>query len=498
MGNLVVSSSAGWCKAEISEQNYAPKAGKTAKGLSQYNLNLTMTENTGGGDRTASITIRDKKSSAKAVFKLTQKRQGAPYVKVSSSTMDFPAAETTLYNSLETNVDLSRIEVTYSSNWATCALIWNADPSTGKAVLKCHVDANTSASGRIAKITINVKDCPEASASFTIKQAAPYVSVSSLSMSLSMLDDTQYNTIETNVDASQIEVTTPGGWASCEIEGDVDQSTRKAKLKCHVDANYSLTGRTGTVTVKVKSCPNAKATFTISQKGALDTYEMVLVEGGSFMMGATSEQEGDAYPAEKPVHSVTLSSFYICKYEVTQAFWKAVMGVDNNPSWYEFIGDDLPVGFVSWIDCQAFITKLNQLTGKAFRFPTEAEWEYAARGGNKSKGYKYAGSNNISDVAWYRGNSGDSCHPYSVGSRDPNELGIYDMSGNMGEWCQDWYDKYSSSSQTNPTGPSTGSERVYRGGTCYDHAEFCRVSRRGKRTPSDTNEVMGFRIALSK
>ena len=191
------------------------------------------------------------------------------------------------------------------------------------------------------------------------------------------------------------------------------------------------------------------------------SFKMVKVDGGTFTMGGTSEQGKDSYADEKPTHSVTLSSYYIGQMEVTQALWRAVMG--KNPSYN--VGDNLPVTNVSWNDCQEFIKKLNSLTGAKFRLPTEAEWEYAARGGKKSKKYKYSGSNNIDDVAWYTYNSGGKTH--AVGTKRPNELGIYDMSGNVYEWCSDWYDSYSSMSQTNPKGANSGSYRVLRGGCFY-------------------------------
>ena len=216
---------------------------------------------------------------------------------------------------------------------------------------------------------------------------------------------------------------------------------------------------------------------------------MIYVEGGTFTMGATSEQGSDVFKEEKPVHQVTLSSFSIGKYEVTQEEWEAVMG--SNPSYFN--GKNLPVEKVSWDDCQKFIRKLNQLTGKQFRLPTEAEWEYAARGGNKSRGYKYAGSNDLGSVAWYDSNSGDKTH--EVGQKQPNELGLYDMSGNVYEWCQDWYGSYSSSSQTNPTGSSSGSGRVNRGGSWFDLAGFCRVSDRGGSSPGDRYYLLGLRLA---
>ena len=211
-------------------------------------------------------------------------------------------------------------------------------------------------------------------------------------------------------------------------------------------------------------------------------------------MSAIGEQGSDAEDDEKPAHSVTLSSYYIGKTEVTQELWQAVMG--NNPS--RFKGNRKPVECVSWDDCQTFISKLNSLTGKKFRLPTEAEWEFAARGGIKSQGYKYSGSNTLGDVAWYEENSGDTTH--DVGTKSPNELGLYDMNGNVWEWCSDWYgDKYYSSSPSNhPTGPSSGAYRVLRGGSWYSIANLCRSSDRGGSTPVDRGDNMGLRLCLSE
>ena len=222
------------------------------------------------------------------------------------------------------------------------------------------------------------------------------------------------------------------------------------------------------------------------------SFEMIAVEGGTFTMGATDEQASDAYSDEKPTHQVTLSSYYIGKTEVTQELWQAVMG--SNPS--GFSGANLPVEKVSWEDCQIFIAILNELTGKYFRLPTEAEWEYAARGGSKSQGYKYSGSNTVDDVAWYPSNSSSKTHP--VATKAPNELGIYDMSGNVLEWCRDWYSSsyYSSSSQYNPTGPASGSRRVYRGGSWGSSARLCRVSYRDYNGPSYRFYNLGLRLAL--
>jgi formylglycine-generating enzyme required for sulfatase activity len=207
---------------------------------------------------------------------------------------------------------------------------------------------------------------------------------------------------------------------------------------------------------------------------------MVDVDGGSFQMGA---DDSDAFDDEKPVHREYVSTFRIGKTEVTQALWKAVMG--SNPSRFE--GDNLPVERVSWNDCKTFISKLNSITGENFRLPTEAEWEYAARGGNKSHGYKYSGSNSIGQVAWYTDNSGSTTHP--VATKSPNELGIYDMTGNVWEWTSDlWCSNYNSS--------RTGSNRVYRGGSWRSNAGNCRVSCRDNYGPSGAGSYLGFRLAL--
>jgi uncharacterized membrane protein YhaH (DUF805 family) len=209
-------------------------------------------------------------------------------------------------------------------------------------------------------------------------------------------------------------------------------------------------------------------------------FEMVEVEGGKFNMGGS---DSEAYNDEKPVHSEYVSSFKIGKTEVAQALWKAVMG--NNPS--TFKGDDLPVEMVSWNDCKEFIRKLNSMTGKNFRLPTEAEWEYAARGGNKSRGYKYSGSNNIGEVAWYTNNSSNTTH--AVATKAPNELGIYDMSGNVWEWTSDlWCDNYNVA--------RGGSNRVYHGGGWSIVAKSCRVSCRNSRTPEYKRKDIGLRLAI--
>ena len=226
---------------------------------------------------------------------------------------------------------------------------------------------------------------------------------------------------------------------------------------------------------------------TITIPGTDISYKMVYVEGGTFQMGSN---DSEATYWEKPVHNVTLSDYYLGETEVTQELWEAVMGTNSS----NFRGLNKPVENVSWEECQEFIAKLNEMTGKNFSLPTEAQWEYAARGGNKSHGYKYSGSNTISEVAWYGNNSSLSTH--RVGAKSPNELGLYDMSGNVWEWCSDRYGEYSASSQMNPTGPTTGSSRVCRGGGWDSSATYCRVVNRLINSYGDRYFFYGFRLAL--
>ena len=283
-----------------------------------------------------------------------------------------------------------------------------------------------------------------------------------------------------------------------------------------------------------------QSSLTITVNGV--SFKMIRVQGGTFTMGATSEQGSDAFETE--AQKVTLSTYYIGETEVTQELWKAVMG--NNPSYFRpnetnaarcsydaFIADakrlnakkpgavkiptrqewdvamvttngslKRPVEQVSWNDCQEFIRKLNQLTGKKFRLPTEAEWEFAARGGTKSLHYKYSGSNDLNVVAWYtenaydKGKSSPDYGTHVVKTKVANELGIYDMSGNVYEWCSDWYGNYTDAAQTNPQGASLGSYRVYRGGSWTDDARFCRSSIRYGSSPIIRYYYLGLRLVL--
>ena len=230
-------------------------------------------------------------------------------------------------------------------------------------------------------------------------------------------------------------------------------------------ANITVTEKTGEI-YGIAMQDNSSTDEVFAVGGVFFT--MKFVQGGSFWMGAPSDVWFDYI--EKPCHKVTLSDFYMGETEVTQELWQAVMG--SKPSvWRE--GDDFPVEEVSWDDCQVFIRKLNQMTGKNFRLPTEAEWEYAAQGGKKGKDYSYAGSNDIDKVAWYSGNSNGQTH--AVKGMRPNGLGLYDMSGNVAEWTGDYFAMYDKKAQTNPTGPEKGNGRVYRGGDYQSEAGYCRV-----------------------
>lgn len=224
------------------------------------------------------------------------------------------------------------------------------------------------------------------------------------------------------------------------------------------------------------------------------TFKMIPVEPGTFIMGAPSTQLGSG-TNERPQHKVTITKkFWLSEGLVTQDLWHLIM--NNNPSGNAGLNKQLPVEKVSWEDCQTFITKLNQLTGKSFRLPTEAEWEFAARGGNFSKGYIFSGSNDQKEVAWYKTNSGGTTQP--IGQKKSNELGLYDMSGNVCEWVSDLYGQYSSADQVDPTGATSGRFRVYRNGSYQDTAAKCRISYRYPAEPTYKRPFLGFRLALTE
>jgi len=262
------------------------------------------------------------------------------------------------------------------------------------------------------------------------------------------------------------------------ISDNADLAIREDETKI-ISANQKSTEETQIVDTKKPICENPVI------KKLLD--DMVSIEGGTFTMGEKSL----FYSNAKPRHQVTISNFKICKYLVTQELWKTVMG--NNPSKFNK-NNLLPVECVSWDDCQEFIGRLNQMTGMLFRLPTEAEWEYAARGGRLSRNYKYSGSNSWGEVAWCYENSGNTTH--AVGSKKPNELGLFDMSGNVFEWCADWFSAYGADRQIDPSGPDEGVQRVIRGGSYFNEIYKYSVSYRGYVSPEVKQGSIGFRLAL--
>ena len=236
-----------------------------------------------------------------------------------------------------------------------------------------------------------------------------------------------------------------------------------------------------------KSTNSSDAIQTFTVNGV--SFKMIKVEGGTFTMG-NKDDDIEAFNS-LPAHQVTVSTFLIGQTEVTQELWEAVL--DRKPSVDR--GDKQPVESVNYYDCLNFIMKLNELTGMRFRLPFEAEWEYAAKGGNLSKCFAYSGSNDPLDVAWFYDNSGDPVpRHHLVAKKAPNELGIYDMSGNVFEWCMDWFGNYSSEPQTNPTGPNTGTYRVIRGGSYNNDDILCRATSRYYEYPDKRNINIGLRL----
>jgi len=287
--------------------------------------------------------------------------------------------------------------------------------------------------------------------------------------------------------------------STCAIKWEEEQKKKIAEVeeeykKRATEAEAAAKKAEGAEAIAKEAADKEAAKRDAERKAAkikeINSIEMVLVKGGYFTMGCSSEHDTDCNDDERPAHNVVVNDFYIGKYPVTQKLWEAVM--DTNPS--AFFGLELPVESVNWEEVQLFIEKLNALTGKQYRLLTEAEWEYAVRGGIKSKHQKYSGDNNLDKVAWYNANSGQKTHP--VGSKQSNELGIYDMNGNVWEWVQDWKGSFDYSSKTNPAGPASGFYRMYRGCSWQDNALYCRISRRGGGPPDYKGPQLGFRLAL--
>ena len=485
-----VSSNQTWCSV-------SPTSGKN-----NGSVTVKVSENTQTSARTATVTV--KSEIGILTVKVTQNEANAA-ISLDTSTMVFTSSS-----------GEQTFKITANTSWAVssdrtwCSVNPTSGSNNGSVTVK--VSENTQTSARTATISVKT-DAGIRTVSVTQNGASEQVSLSVSDMEFAAGSGSKIFRIKSNTAWA---VSSNKNWCSVsQTSGSGDGS-----VTVSVDENTSPSSRTATITVESATITRRLA---VTQNGATPvtppssqdrsftvggvTFKMIAVEGGTFTMGATSEQGSDAVSDEKPTHSVTLSSYSIGETEVTQALWQAVMGqnpTSDGSQWSSTygLGGNYPAYYVSWNDCQDFIRRLNALTGENFRLPTEAEWEYAARGGNKSRGYKYAGSNTLGNVAWYWDNipsqsSGSAGYGTQVvATKSPNELGLYDMSGNVWEWCQDWYGSYSSGSQTNPTGPGSGDYRVYRGGSWYSLARDCRVSHRYSDAPSYRYSNIGLRLAL--
>ena len=467
-----VSSSQTWC-------DVSPTTGSSGG-----NVTVKVEENTSTAERTATITVKSEVGD----FTVKVIQSGATAVlSLDTSSLDFASGSGT-----------KSFKITSNTSWkVSCDQTWcSVSPTSGNndGSITVNVQENSSTAERTATISIKSEV-----GDFVVKvtQGGAGATLSLDTNSLEFASGSASKTFKINSNTSWT-VSSNNSW--CSVSPTSGSNDGSVTVK--VTENTSTNARTAIVTIESGTITK---TLSVMQSGAAPAppvsqdrtftvggvrFTMIAVEGGTFTMGATREQGSDYDSDERPTHTVTLTSYSIGETEVTQALWQAVMG--SNPSY--FIGSNRPVEMVSWDDCLDFINKLNAITGENFRLPTEAEWEFAARGGNKSRGYKYAGSNNIDDVAWYKDNASDRTH--DVATKQANELGLYDMSGNVWEWCSDWYGNYTSYAQTNPQGPARGSDRVDRGGSWYRLASSCRSSFRSYASRSARDNYLGFRLAL--
>ena len=423
---------------------------------------------------------------------------------VSATALHFPFSGEKQKITIDSNTNAW--ELTCDASWVTFS------PSAGarKGIVTVSASSNSTSENLSATITITGTGIPTPLTIPVSIGAAPMLIVTPSTLSFITTDTPKLLNVASNTNWT---VSNSAAWLNVSPMSGINDGT----LTVTATSNTSVEQRAAIVSVINPDLPQPQ-TVNVTQSGI--NIEMVQVLGGTFTMGCTSEQVNDCEYDESPAHSVTLNTFYIGKFEVTQGEWKAVMGTTirqqrdlANPDWTLYgEGDNYPMYYVSWNDivgtsgastvingityyANGFIYKLNQMTGIQYRLPTEAEWEFAARGRN-SGGFKYSGSNTVGNVAWYFVYSG-STHP--VGTKAANELGIYDMSGNVWEWCSDWFsgNYYSSSPQNNPTGPSTGSGRVGRGGSWGNPARDARVSFRIDYAPDYRDGILGFRLACS-
>ena len=491
---ISVTSNTSWnVNANDSWLKYSPTGGT---GGSSITVSASVNP---GDERFSKLTLTDKTGRATVEVSVTQKKADEPMLSnpiltVKPNSLSFNSSVGSNTFAIESNISWT---VRSDQTWCTV----NTSSGSNNATITVNVIENTSTSARNATITVSSDKASSVQVNISQSGASPDIQLNKNDMSFTAAGGSETFSVTSNTnwtvksDQTWCTVSTSSGSNNGTITVSVLENTssdiRSASITVEADEI------TKTISVKqVGTAPVEQSVRTFTVGGV--QFKMIAIEGGTFTMGATSEQGDDARFDEKPAHNVTLSSYSIGETEVTQALWQAVM--NSNPSYFN--GINRPVEKVTWYDCQDFITKLNAITGENFRLPTEAEWEYAARGGNKSKGYKYAGSNTIEYVAWYdvnslnKGSYSPDYGTHDVGTKQANELGLYDMSGNVSEWCQDWYGSYESSAQTNPTGPESASSHVYRGGDWYHSAKFCRLSSRGENDSSWRYNQLGFRIAL--
>lgn len=412
----------------------------------------------------------------------------------SLTTLLFEADASTQTVAINTN---SGYGITVDQTWLT------VERAADNQTLTVSVQANTTSTTRNATITINASG---KSQTISVSQSASSLKVSESTLTFEASESSQTVTVTAS---GNYTYSTDASWLTITKGTPTTRAESVTELTITAAANTEESERTATITLTLGSITKTISvtqdgantpTFTVTGNGKTVSFKMIKVEGGTFQMGST-----DGYNDEQPIHSVTLTKdYFICETEVTQALWEAVTGESGSYFYGRTVevGDNYPAYGISYEDCQSFLSSLNSLLSselagnQQFRFPTEAEWEYAAKGGNKSNGYTYSGSNTVDDVAWHHYNI-----PFipmtarEVKTKSPNELGLYDMSGNVQEWCYDWYGSYSSSAQTDPAGPYSSSGRVLRGGGVDGGPDYCRVTFRGQYDPTSRGEY-GLRLAL--
>ena len=409
----------------------------------------------------------------------------------------------TLKNSGSPEVAAISTDITYDNDvlGSPSAELGPAGEDADKTIVNNPVDENTYRVGVVSPSNSNtIPDGVVAKVSFDVDSGAETGTETEVTQKTSG-SDTQGNDVDIQGKSGIVSIgisclgdcNANGEVSIAEVQTAINQYLGKDKVESCNDENgdgsVSISEVQTIINNYLEGCdsgePQPGDTWTEPNTGM----EFVYVPSGCYQMGCNSTWSGSCNSYEKPVHEVCVDGFWISKYEVTQGQWKEIMG--NNPSYFDN-GDNYPVEKVSWNDCQDFIDNLNSESSKTFRLPTEAEWEYAARSGGKQQ--KYAGGGDVDSVAWYGGNSGDQTH--EVGTKAPNDLGIYDMSGNVWEWCSDWYssDYYSNSPKNNPQGPSSGSYRVGRGGGWDSVAEYVRAVIRVYGVPSYTYVGIGLRL----